>query len=90
VRNVKVLAPLLLFGDFEYVGSGILDRTHLRFFGRRQAVALLESAPELEVDEVLELGVEPGRGAHLYDRITLGMLRGFLTSQYLIRARKRT
>jgi 2-polyprenyl-3-methyl-5-hydroxy-6-metoxy-1,4-benzoquinol methylase len=35
VRNLKVLAPLLFKGDWQYQTSGILDRTHVRFFTRR-------------------------------------------------------
>jgi SAM-dependent methyltransferase len=34
----------LLFGHFDYVDSGIMDRTHLRFFTFRTAQALLREA----------------------------------------------
>lgn len=44
VRCLSVVAPLLLKGQFEYQSHGVLDRTHLRFFTRSSAVALLGSA----------------------------------------------
>lgn len=34
----------LMFGRFHYVESGVLDRTHLRFFTRSSAVEMLRSA----------------------------------------------
>ncbi len=34
----------LLAGNFEYTSSGILDDTHLRFFTRESAIAMVESA----------------------------------------------
>jgi 2-polyprenyl-3-methyl-5-hydroxy-6-metoxy-1,4-benzoquinol methylase len=34
----------LMFGRFQYDDSGVLDRTHLRFFTRRSAVEMLRSA----------------------------------------------
>ena len=34
----------LLFGRFHYDDSGVLDRTHLRFFTRRSALEMLRSA----------------------------------------------
>jgi 2-polyprenyl-3-methyl-5-hydroxy-6-metoxy-1,4-benzoquinol methylase len=34
----------LLFGGFRYQDSGVLDRTHLRFFTRRSAIEMLRAA----------------------------------------------
>jgi hypothetical protein len=35
---------MLLFGIWEYVDRGIMDRTHLRFYTRRSARRMLEQA----------------------------------------------
>jgi SAM-dependent methyltransferase len=46
----------LLFGRFDYQDSGLLDRTHLRFFTLRTARALLTEAGY----EVIGMDVSPG------------------------------
>jgi 2-polyprenyl-3-methyl-5-hydroxy-6-metoxy-1,4-benzoquinol methylase len=37
-RHVNLTVPLLLKGHMQYVDSGILDRTHLRFFTRSSMI----------------------------------------------------
>ncbi len=43
VRHATVIMPLLVDGDWDYSESGVLDRTHLRFFTRQSMVRLLDS-----------------------------------------------
>lgn len=43
-RAKKLWLPLLLRGSFAYEPEGIMDVTHLRFFARRDAAVMLESA----------------------------------------------
>jgi 2-polyprenyl-3-methyl-5-hydroxy-6-metoxy-1,4-benzoquinol methylase len=85
VRNIRVVAPLVLFGKWRYTEQGLLDRTHLRFFTRSSAIQLVASAP-LDVDRVD--GVIWPRDRRV-NRLTLGALRRFLDFQYLIRGIKR-
>ncbi len=40
IRNWKFIWRLLVKGDFKYRESGLLDRTHLRFFVRETAIEL--------------------------------------------------
>lgn len=44
VRNASVLLRLAVRGTWTYTDVGILDRTHLRFFTRRSALDLFETA----------------------------------------------
>ncbi len=44
IRHHKVVRRLLWPGEWKYEESGILDRTHLRFFTQRSARELVESA----------------------------------------------
>ena len=42
IRQWKTLKKILIYGDFKYEDSGILDKTHLRFFTKKNMVALFE------------------------------------------------
>lgn len=44
VRHVRVVVPLLLRGRWDYADTGLLDRTHLRFFTRATMIELFQSA----------------------------------------------
>jgi SAM-dependent methyltransferase len=88
VRHVKVLGPLIFRGRWDYADSGLLDRTHVRFFVRDTAKALLESSG-LHVDAVAALGpLVPGSLLSFLNQATFRVFQGFLDFQYLMRARK--
>jgi 2-polyprenyl-3-methyl-5-hydroxy-6-metoxy-1,4-benzoquinol methylase len=93
VRNLKVLGPLILKGEWQYRSSGILDRTHLRFFTRRSVVELFAGAG-YEVQKVASTGPLQrarikslsGGIAFLANAMLAGSLEGFVAHQYLVRA----
>ena len=82
VANYRVAIPLL-FGKWVYRDSGILDRTHLRFFTRTTAVELLESSGfRIEMIRSNAFGIDiPMR------LLTFGKVPMF-HAQYLLKARK--
>lgn len=51
VRHLPVSANLLFKGRWEYVGEGVLDRTHLRFF-TRQTIELMFAAAGYRIDRL--------------------------------------
>ena len=87
VRNFRVSLPLIFFGEWEYTGEGLLDKTHLRFFTRKTALEMFEMVC-LEVDSVLTTWLEKGSKARIVNALTLSMFRPLFELQYLIRARK--
>jgi 2-polyprenyl-3-methyl-5-hydroxy-6-metoxy-1,4-benzoquinol methylase len=52
IRNYRVLMDLAFNGNFEYTDSGVLDRTHLRFFTRKSAVDLIECSGSRHIQTI--------------------------------------
>ncbi|ARN81496.1 class I SAM-dependent methyltransferase [Methylocystis bryophila] len=82
IAHASVSIPLFFQGRFDYADAGILDRTHLTFFYRDSAVALLNEAG-LKVSHGLEAGFS-GPKSRLLDRLTFGRLRDRLAKQYIM------
>lgn len=87
VKHHRVLLPLLFRGEWNYLSSGILDKTHLRFFTRKSAISLIQSSG-LSVDMVCSTGREKESKSRMANFLTMGVLKVFFESQYLIRAVK--
>jgi 2-polyprenyl-3-methyl-5-hydroxy-6-metoxy-1,4-benzoquinol methylase len=67
VRNLKLMSELAR-GHFDYAGAGILDVTHVRFFTRATAVAMLEQTGFI----VEDVGINPdGRLASVFEGLDL-------------------
>ena len=86
VRHFRVVLPLVLRGKWEYAESGLLDKTHLRFFVRDTAVGLLECSG-LSVDAVEAPSLAKGTKTGLANSLTFSLLKPFFEYQYLLRAR---
>lgn len=86
-RHLKVVLPLILRGQWKYEAEGgLLDKTHLRFFTRASAIALVEGAG-LEVARIAHTGMAPGSKTFWMNIFTLGLAKNFLVAGYLIEAR---
>lgn len=93
VRNLKVLGPLLVKGEWRYQSSGVLDRTHLRFFTRRTVIELFTGAG-YEIQSIATTGPLQssrikslsGGIAFVANKMLAGSLEDFVAHQYVVRA----
>jgi 2-polyprenyl-3-methyl-5-hydroxy-6-metoxy-1,4-benzoquinol methylase len=84
VRCLKVVLPLLFLGEWRYGEKGILDRTHLRFFTRRTALALA-AGNGLRIDRCIGHRQAHSRLALLH-RATFGRLVELTSIQFIVAA----
>ena len=82
IAHLSVTLPLLFQRRFEYADSGILERTHLKFFVEDTAVKLLNDT-NLIVKDGLITGLE-GPKSKILDGLTLGFLTHHLAKQYIM------
>lgn len=86
LRHWRVTVPLLFFGKFNLRDSGIMDRTHLRWFVRDTAIELV-SQEGLKL-EICEGGWYMNRYRKHEKVADLGIIPGLLYQNYFLRARK--
>jgi 2-polyprenyl-3-methyl-5-hydroxy-6-metoxy-1,4-benzoquinol methylase len=87
VRNIALLYRLIVQGRWDYEDSGILDRTHLRFFTRHSITALVEGAG-LSIER-WEMNRDSYRGARKAVASIAKLFNPeFDVCQYLVLARK--
>jgi 2-polyprenyl-3-methyl-5-hydroxy-6-metoxy-1,4-benzoquinol methylase len=83
-RSKALWLPLLREGRFRYQPDGVMDVTHIRFFGRRDAIEMVEAAG-LNVLSVDHAEPETKKRA-LASALTSGRIMEFLTIQWYILA----
>ncbi len=88
VRHYKVLDSLIRRADFTYTDSGVLDRTHLRFFTRSTMVEMFDSTG-YDVISCSPIGVAGSRTASVVARLPW-MSLDILAQQFVIVATPRS
>lgn len=90
IRNIKTFHNLLIKKSFQYESSGIFDKTHLRFFCKRNMIEMIENAG-LSINfysSDLETKIKK-HTRRLLNKLTLGIFRDFWVQQYFFIASKK-
>ena len=88
VRNIALLYNLFVRGQWRYEDSGLLDRTHLRFFTRREILDLF-SQNGLEIELISENRESLSWNRRILATPLLALIPDLGVCQYLVRARRR-
>ena len=86
LRQYRLLWNLLQSQDFEYTDSGLLDRTHLRFFTRRTMLSLLDRAG-FEPTSVIGWGTTKSWKFKILNALTLWRGKDMMHSHFFILAK---
>ncbi|MBR8830303.1 MAG: Ubiquinone biosynthesis O-methyltransferase, mitochondrial [Chroococcopsis gigantea SAG 12.99] len=88
IRHIYIIKELVFKGDWSYQDMGIMDKTHLRFFTKKTMIALFEEAG-LEITGIKPRSFSGYKLLKTINRFTSNSLEEFLTTQYLICAKKK-
>lgn len=84
-REIATLKNIIIDKDFRYQNEGVLDRTHLRFFCKKNIMSLLKTdhlKQELCVENYLK---HPGlKKRRLANTLTFGLFKSLLATQYYV------
>lgn len=83
-REIHTLKKIVLKGDFAYQDAEVLDKTHLRFFCRKNMIELLTEGGL----KVRQIHCFPKGKKRIFNKLTLGLLEEFLILQYIIVSQK--
>jgi 2-polyprenyl-3-methyl-5-hydroxy-6-metoxy-1,4-benzoquinol methylase len=93
LREWKTLFKIIFKGEFNYkTDGGIMDRTHLRFFCKKNVSNLLTTdhlKPVYSRPNFMLRAVPEGKKRKLMNLLSFRLFQDFLTVQYLFIAKKR-
>lgn len=80
IRYFKILFKLMFFGDWNYEDSGILDKTHLRFFTRKTIEMMFKQAGY----KTIIIKQKTRRVTTLFNFFTLGLFGDLFPMKFYI------
>jgi 2-polyprenyl-3-methyl-5-hydroxy-6-metoxy-1,4-benzoquinol methylase len=87
IREFKTMKKILFSGNFEYEESGVLDKTHLRFFCKKN-IEKLFTDNGMQIQKMTNNISHSTPKRNLFNKLSFGMFEEFLVTQYIVVATK--
>lgn len=81
IREWHVMFDILVKGDFKYQSSGVLDKTHLRFFCKKNIKELF-TKQDMNVIKCISNIEHTGNKKKIFNNLTYKLFEEFMTVQY--------
>ena len=86
VRHYQMFWAIFIRGSFLYTDYGLLDKTHLRFFCRKDLLSMVEGAGLHTKEVIPTFKFYKGSRDSVMNALTFGIFEQFLALQYVITA----
>jgi 2-polyprenyl-3-methyl-5-hydroxy-6-metoxy-1,4-benzoquinol methylase len=83
IRSREAFKKIFLKGDFAYTSHGLFDKTHYRWFCKKNMIDLMTPSGFTLVSMTSNLELKKGSGTRMFNRITGRLFEEFLTVQFI-------
>jgi 2-polyprenyl-3-methyl-5-hydroxy-6-metoxy-1,4-benzoquinol methylase len=88
IRSRQAFKKIFLKGDFGYTSEGLFDKTHFRWFCKKNMIDLLTPASFELVSVTSNLELKKGSGTRILNQMTGRFFEEFLTVQFITVSKK--
>ncbi|HWA33719.1 MAG TPA: methyltransferase domain-containing protein [Cyclobacteriaceae bacterium] len=89
VRHYSMFVAIFLKGSFAYTDFGILDKTHLRFFCKKDLLNMVTASGLKSQTAISTLKFYPKSITYVINMLTFRIFEQFLSKQYIITAKSK-
>ena len=85
-REISTIYNIIIKGDFKYSETGILDKTHLRFFCKKNIIQIFQQSG-FKIKRISN-SLFNSRRRKIFNRLTFGVFEEFLTYAFIVVAER--
>jgi 2-polyprenyl-3-methyl-5-hydroxy-6-metoxy-1,4-benzoquinol methylase len=89
IRYYKTFVNIFMKGSFEYTDFGLFDKTHLRFFCKKDILSMLSKAGLIVESVTPAFKFYKKSKIYLLNAMTFGLFEQFLALQYAVHAKQK-